>query len=151
MAMAQQQSSLIVGQTQCLLLLYHQANCFFELSSLLLPFFISSSLCSIQCSSSSQPSFLMGFLGRPTITMVHFNFQGNFEHFLNFAKKTIKCLLQSLQRVFFGEDPIRISLFPSSKPLQAYLSSLLHTPFPISFFSMRIAYFLVPPALKKVV
>jgi hypothetical protein len=45
-----------------------------------------SPLYSIQSSSSSQPSFLMDCLGRPTITMVHFNFQGNFEHFLNFAK-----------------------------------------------------------------
>jgi hypothetical protein len=48
----------------------------------------------------------MGFLGRPTITMVHFNFQGNFEHFLNFAKKQLnayyKVYKDFLVRIQFG-------------------------------------------------
>jgi hypothetical protein len=59
--------------------------------------------------STSQPSFLMGYLGRPTITMVHFNFQKEFwDIFSTLPKKKIKCLLQSLQGDF-DKDPTRIT------------------------------------------
>jgi hypothetical protein len=44
-----------------------------------------------------------------------------------------------------------ISLMPSSKPLQVYLSGLLHTHFPIAFSLIGVASFFVPLALKKVV
>jgi hypothetical protein len=48
-------------------------------------------------------------------------------------------------------DGIIISLMPSSKPLQAYLSGLLHSPFLASFSSLGMASFMVPLALTKVV
>jgi hypothetical protein len=47
----------------------------------------------------------MGYLGRPTITMVCFNFQVNFGHFLNFSKKKLNIFITKFTR-YFGKDPI---------------------------------------------
>jgi hypothetical protein len=73
----------------------------------------------------------MGFLGRPTITMVHFNFQGNFEHFLNFSKKQLNAYYKVYKDFFFWITPPHLQDFGPQKlqlPSIFFFFSFKHPP-----------------------